>query len=116
MTGKHFTILLLALLFATSSFFYLSANADPVEPEHRTCQKDADCVVIDIGCGCCGSGDKNFRRDAVNMTFKKEYDALNYCSKEQRQRCMVSNCVDNMKAVAVCQSGRCKVSMVPYSY
>lgn len=113
MRKKRYIIILLSALILALPFMYWPAYAYPVKPEHRSCQHDSECVVIEIGCGCCNSGDINFKNDAVNTLYKQEYNKLQICTQEQKFRCSVSNCVTVKEPAAKCNAGTCVVEMVP---
>jgi argininosuccinate synthase len=110
MKNKHILAVSLVFLIAALAVLY-SQNpiSDPVTASHRICQKDSDCTVISIGCGCCGSGDTQFRFDAVNAQFAEEYKSLAQCTEKQRNRCAATDCAIGKEPYSVCQSSQCAV-------
>lgn len=88
-------------------------KADPVKAEHRVCEQDSQCSVINIGCSCCGSGDRAFHYDAVNISFKEQYAELGLCTKEQKARCASADCEITKAPIAKCKANSCVAEMNP---
>lgn len=112
--------LLLALLLLVVVYMALpggNSSAPPVNgapataviEAHRACTADADCVLLPIGCGCCGSGDNAFHYEAANAAHRTLYAPLSQCSPAQKERCAKTNCQLGTPPAASCQAGMCIV-------
>ena len=108
---KHAVLLLLlSALFSASvagDAFALSIGSifkKSIQPEHLTCEKDADCALIEVGCKPCG-GDYA----AVNVKFAETYESLGECTREEIKRRGEVKCASSETRSAVCKEQQCAV-------
>jgi hypothetical protein len=96
------------------SLFLLSAPAfAEVQSQDKTCQTDADCVIIPTACtSCCPMFDLA-EVDAVTKGKEQSYADLGKCTDNHIKSCGVPECglMPTPYPVAACTNGSCTVVM-----
>ena len=110
-------IVLTTVLLSFFGFQFVSAKSSQIESAHRTCQTNADCLLVTIGCGCvhnstCGRADdaNNGIIDVVNKSYRQKYEGLSKCSAAETKGCaMAGACANQGQWVAQCERQSCSL-------
>src|SRR6185369_9687144 len=92
------------ILFAMAWLTVAPGKAQPgeaVKPEHRVCQRDADCQLVEVPCTC------GQTKLAVNVQHSKNYARQANCTKAEISHCAQAGA--SVARSAVCKVGQCAV-------
>ncbi len=107
--SKFIPVIIFSL--AILGIFTVFAFANPIKDEHRNCQQDTDCKIVELSCAAiyytqCGEKEK---LDAVNKSFTEQFQYLSKCTSYETSKLSTRGACPDLEIKAICKSNICSI-------